>query len=53
MEVVGETRDDAVGEVSISAQKYLVWIIQVVLIDKYSTNGDENMFLFPNTRVLV
>ena len=52
MEVVGETRDDAVGEAFDKCAKILgLDYPGGPLIDKYSTKGDENMFLFPNTRV--
>ena len=52
MEVVGETRDDAVGEAFDKCAKILgLDYPGGPLIDKYSTIGNENMFLFPNTRV--
>ena len=52
MEVVGETRDDAVGEAFDKCAKIMgLDYPGGPLIDKYSKNGDPNLYSFPDTNV--
>jgi len=52
MQILGETRDDAVGEAFDKCAKILgLDYPGGPLIDKHSKGGDENSFLFPNTSV--
>ena len=52
MEVVGETRDDAVGEAFDKCAKIMELDYPGgPLIDKYSKNGDPNLYSFPDTNV--
>tara|TARA_B100000579_G_scaffold280479_1_gene232197 strand:+ start:31 stop:1035 length:1005 start_codon:yes stop_codon:yes gene_type:complete len=52
MEVVGETRDDAVGEAFDKCAKIMgLDYPGGPLIDKYSKNGDPNLYSFPDTIV--
>ena len=51
-EILGQSQDDAVGEAFDKCAKILgLDYPGGPLIDKYSINGNENIFLFPNTRV--